>query len=116
MPDIYVVPDNQTDTETAALELLVKLPGEILRTNTLQDYYSLLHAEGAFAGLWWADAKQIAAAIAFDACNRGDQAADMLRNHARDALAGTDNMPWVDAERVARAFTVAADILGLQCA
>jgi hypothetical protein len=32
----------------------------------------------------------------------------VLRNHARDALAGTDGIGWRDRERVARAFVIAA--------
>ena len=52
----------------------------------------MLDAEGVFTGLCWLDAKPVAAAICFDICNR-DNAADFLRNRARNVLAGTDNMP-----------------------
>jgi hypothetical protein len=43
----------------------VRLPADILQTDAitavLQDYCGVLHAEGAFAGLSWDDAKTIAA-------------------------------------------------------
>jgi len=45
----------------------------------LQDYAGALHAEGAFAGLSWADAKNIAAAVSLEVTYRGDGAA-FLRN------------------------------------
>jgi hypothetical protein len=81
-------------------------------TEALQDYCGVLHAEGAFADLSWADAKAIAAAVAFDAVTR-DNAADFLHNRARNVLAGTDNMDWQDREGVARALNVAASVLAL---
>jgi len=66
------------------------MPGEVLHTDeftpVLQDYCGALHAEGAFAGLLWADAKQIAAAVSFDVRTR-DNAAEFLRNRARNTLA-----------------------------
>jgi hypothetical protein len=115
----YAVPDSPADPEAAALDLIVRLPVEILRpefphllTEVLQDYCGVLHAEGAFAGLSWADAKAIAAAVSFDAITR-DDAADFLRNRARNVLAGTDNMGWQNRERAARALNIAATVLGL---
>ena len=59
------------------------------------------------AGLDWPDAKLCASMIAA-AITRPD-AADVLLNHARDALAGTDGIAWRDHDRVARAFVIAAD-------
>jgi hypothetical protein len=51
--------------ESAALELIVQLPAQLLATNAftavLQDFCGLLHAERAFTGLSWNDARQIAA-------------------------------------------------------
>jgi hypothetical protein len=79
-------------------------------TEVLQDYCGALHAEGAFAGLSWADAKQLAAAVSFDVVTRED-AADFLRNRARNVLAGTDNMPWENREGAARAMNIAATML-----
>jgi hypothetical protein len=114
---IYEVPDNPTDPEAAALEL--RLPVEILHpqfpdmlTEVLQDYCGVLDAEGAFAGLSWADAKNIAAAVSFDAVTR-DDAADFMRNRARNVLAGTDNMDWENRDGAARALNIAATVLGL---
>ncbi|MDT5371751.1 MAG: hypothetical protein QOC62_6182 [Mycobacterium sp.] len=115
----YIVPDNPADPESSALELIVRLPVEVLRpefphmlTEVLQDYCGVLHAEGAFAGLTWADAKAIAAAVSFDAVTR-DDAADFLRNRARNVLAGADNMEWENRDRSARALNIAATVLGL---
>jgi len=66
----YTLPDNPANPEAAALELLVRFPETILHTDAfrpvLQDYAGALDAEGAFTGLSWSDAKNIAAAIAFD--------------------------------------------------
>jgi hypothetical protein len=113
----YTVPDNPTDPEAAALELIVRMPGEVLHApaamrGVLQEFCGMLQLEGCFAGLTWADAKAIAAAVSFDAITR-DDAADFLRNRARNALAGVDNMPWEDREAAARAMNIAATVLGL---
>ena len=112
----YVVPTNPTDVEAAALDLIVRLPVEVLHTDeltaALQDFCGMLHAEGCFAGLSWADAKQIAAAVAFDIISR-DDAADFLRNRARNGFAGVDWMDWRDREGVARALNIAAMAFGL---
>jgi hypothetical protein len=93
----YTVPTAPADVESAALELIVRLPADILHTTAfttvLQDYCGVLHAEGAFADLSWADAKNIAAAVSRDIISR-DDAADFIRNRARNVLAGTDNMDW----------------------
>jgi hypothetical protein len=81
-------------------------------TEILQDYCTVLDAEGAFTGLSWRDAKPIAAAICFDIRNR-DDASDFLRNRARDVLAGTDNMGWDNPQGAARALNIAAAVLAL---
>jgi hypothetical protein len=113
----YIVPDNPADPEAAALELIVRLPGDIFHTDAfttvLQDYCGALDVEGAFAGLSWADAKQVAAAVSFDVVSRANDAAPFLRNRARNVLAGTDNMPWENRQRAARALNIAAAVLGL---
>ena len=71
----YTVPDNPADPEAAALDLIERLPADILHTGAftevLQDYCSVPHADGAFAGLEWADARQIAAAVSWD-CVTGE--------------------------------------------
>jgi hypothetical protein len=112
----YTVPDTPADPEAAALDLILRLPGQIMHTDAvtevLQDYCGALHAEGAFAGLSWGDAKAVAAAVSFDVTTRED-AADSLRNRARNVLAGTDNMPWHNRDGAARALNIAATVLGL---
>jgi hypothetical protein len=123
MTTTYAVPDNPTDPEDAALELIVRMPTSISGrlteaayvsglTEILQDYCSVLDAEGAFVGLSWLDAKPIAAAICFDVCNR-DDAADFMRMRASKILGGTDSMPWDNREGAARALNIAATVLGL---
>jgi hypothetical protein len=69
--------------------------GKVAQSSTAapQDYWGVLHAEGGFAGLSWADAKQLAAPVSFDMCTRDDAEA-FVRNRARHVLAGVDNMPW----------------------
>jgi hypothetical protein len=112
----YTVPDNPSDPEAAALELIVRLPEDVMHTaaftTVLQDYCGALHVEGAFAGLSWADAKDVAAAVSFDMCIRDDAEA-FIRHRARNALAGTDGMLWENRQGAARALDIAATVLGL---
>jgi hypothetical protein len=113
----YTAPDNPADPEAAALELIVRMPGEVLHalaemSEVLQEFCGMLQLEGCFAGLSWADAKNIAAAVAFDAVTR-DDAADFIRNRARNVLAGTDTMGWQNRDGAARALNIAATVLGL---
>jgi len=61
----YGVPDDPSDPETATLELIVRIPAEVLRHDSpprdaLQHFASLLNAEGCFAGMAWADARHAA--------------------------------------------------------
>ena len=86
-----------------------------LLASTVSRYRSAALRCGGFfpsssAGLGWPDAKNIAAAVSFDVCTR-DDAADFLRNRARNVLAGTDNMPWENREGAARALNIAAAVL-----
>jgi len=73
----YTVPDNPADPEAAALDLIERLPADILHigafTEVLQDYCSVPHADGAFAGLEWADARQIAAAVTWYVISRDER-------------------------------------------
>lgn len=117
----YVVPENPADPEAAAYEMIVQFPAAVLAEpgvilhpliEVLQDYAGMLQAQGAFAGLAWEDAKNVAAAVAFDLCQR-DEAAEFLRWRARNVLAGADNMTWASRENVARALNVAADTADL---
>jgi hypothetical protein len=111
----YVAPSDPADPEIAALELIVRLGAEITRTESfaalVQDYSSVLHLEGAFAGLAWCDAKNVAAAIVTDITQCDDPAARMGRR-ARMLLEGTDNAEWNDREASARALSIAATVLG----
>ena len=120
MNDTYTPPENPADPEAAALEMIVKIPtiylaepGRLLHPliEVLQDLTGLLSAAGAFTGMVWPDAKQAAAAVAFDVCLR-EYPAVMLRERAANAASGADGMDWQDRERAARALRIAADILG----
>lgn len=115
------MPENPVDVEAAAYEMIVRFPTEILTKpgrvlhpliEVLQDYASLLGAQDAMAGMVWEDAKQVAAAIAFDLCLR-DEPGEFLRKRSRNALAGADNMAWKDRARVARALSIAASVAEL---
>lgn len=111
----YTVPDDPADPETAALELIVRIPGDMLGhdwppRDALQDFASLLHAEGCFAGMSWHDARHAATAIIYDAINCDDAAA-FLRGRTQRVLDGSDNMEWDDPVGMARALTIAAGLL-----
>jgi hypothetical protein len=113
----YTVPDYPCDPETAALELIVRLPIDLLgdhglNRETLQEFTTLLSAEDTFAGMSWHDAKHAAVAIIFDATNR-DDAAEFLRQRADRARAGTDGITWDDCAATVRALTTAAAVLAL---
>ena len=81
-------------------------------TTVLQDYCGILHAEGAFAGLSWRDARHVAAAVSFDVCTRDDPA-EFLRHRAQLTRDGQDGQTWDDRDAMARAFTIGAQVLGL---
>jgi hypothetical protein len=113
----YTVPHSPTDPEAAALELIVRMPADVLghlspTRETLQEFAALLSAEGAFTGMSWHDARHAATAIIFDATNR-DDGAGFLRGRADRVRAGTDGMTWDDPAAMARALSVAATVLGL---
>ncbi len=115
MTTTYTVPDNPADPAAAALELLVRFPETVLHIDAfrsvLQDYAGALDAEGVFTGLSWSDAKNIAAAIAFDLTQRGD-AEEFIARRARNVLSG-DGAMWDDQWGAARALNIAATVLGL---
>ncbi len=113
----YAVPDDPADPEAAALELSVMVPTEVLGHDSpprdaLQDLASLLHAEGALAGLSWHDARHAATAIMYDAINCDDAARSLLRRAER-VRDGSDNMAWDDRAAMVRALTIGAQVLGL---
>jgi hypothetical protein len=93
----------------------VRLPANILNTDAcreaLQDYCGVLHAEGAFAGMTWPDAKQVAAAVSFDACTRDD--AGFLQSRAANIHDRIDGMTWDDRDAAVRAFSIAAEALSV---
>ncbi len=102
----YTVPDNPADPEQAALELIVRVPAEILDRHpalreALQYVTSMLDAERCFAGISWHDAKHAATAIMVDAIGR-DDAADALRQRAGKVHDGSDNMRWDDRAAMAQ--------------
>jgi hypothetical protein len=109
VPD-HIILDPDADPENAALQLIIRLPAKILHSESLSHvwhaYAAVLAEEHAFTGLGWPDAKLCASMIAA-AITRPD-APDVLRNHARDALAGTDRIAWRNRDLVARAFVIAA--------
>ena len=115
----YTVPADPADVEHAALDLIVHAPSQMLDSTPeqlrplvelMQDFCGALQVEQALAGLAWHDAKHVAVAVAFDLCCR-DDAADFLRRRAGNALSGADGIPWLNPERAAHAFTVAARLL-----
>ncbi len=60
-----------TDPEQVALELIVRIPADVLGKGSpprdaLQDFTSLLHAESAFAGMSWPAARRAATAARAD--------------------------------------------------
>jgi hypothetical protein len=115
--DTYAVPDHPADPEAAALELIVRIPADVLghdcpSREALQEFTALLSAEGAFTGMSWHDAKHAATAIIFDATSRDDGAA-FLRQRANRVRAGTDGITWDDPAKMARALTIGATVLGL---
>lgn len=116
MTTTYAVPANPADPEAAALDLIVQLPAQLLGTSAftevLQDLCGLLHAESALTGLCWDDARQVAAAVALDACQHDDPA-QVLRDRARAVLAGSDGTTWQDRQGAVRALNVAARVLAL---
>jgi hypothetical protein len=115
----YTLPRSPVDPETAALDLIVRLPIDLLDAEglrpVLQDYSGVLHAEGVFAGMSWADAGRVATVVAFDVCLRclRDDTADFLRDRARIVAAGTDDVAWHDRARVAQALDAAATVFEL---
>ena len=111
----YTVPDDPPDPETAALELLVRMPELVGKGSpsvraVLQEFAGLLQAENAFTGLSWHDAKHAAVAIVADSINCDDPART-LRRRARGALWRIDGMQWDDRHGTARALDIAADML-----
>ncbi len=73
----YTIPESPADPETAALELVVRIPTDVLGKDSppreaLQDFTSLLHPEGCFAGMSWHDVRHAATVMIVDAINHDD--------------------------------------------
>jgi hypothetical protein len=101
------------DPESAALDLIVDAAeaatgGTAFRA-VLQDLAGALHAEGALAGLAWADARLVAAAVSLDACTAADPVGS-LRRRAAVVRAGRGPR-CVDPAGIAGALDVAATVL-----
>jgi hypothetical protein len=114
---VWLGPDNPADPETAALELIVRVPAEVLGHDSplrdvLEDFASLLHAESAFAGMSWHDARHAASAIMVEALHR-DDATQSLLSRAERVRDRSDGMTWDDREAMARALRIGATVLGL---
>ncbi|MFY2858262.1 amino acid aminotransferase [Mycobacterium sp. THU-M104] len=103
------------DPETAALNLLVQAAepatGSTAFRAVLQDLAGVLHAEGALAGLAWADARLVAAAVSFDACTAAEPVGSLRRRAA--AVRAGRGPRCVDPVGVAQALDVAATVLEL---
>jgi hypothetical protein len=103
------------DPESAALDLIVRPPeaatGRTAFRAVLQDLAGVLHAEGALAGLAWADARLVAGAVSFDACTAADPVAS-LRRRAAVVRAGRGPR-CVDLAAIAGALDTAAAVLTL---
>jgi hypothetical protein len=114
MTNSYTVPANPSDPEAAALDLIVQLPAQLLDTHAftavLQDLCDLLHAEGAFAGLSWNEARQVAAAVSFEVTQL-DDADHTLLSRARSVRDGIDGLTWDNRDAAVRALTIAAAVL-----
>lgn len=133
MPDSpvsYAVPDNPPDPESAALELIARLPEITMRDagvrrssrltfvrslylrEVLQELIAMLEMEGTFTGMSWHDAKHAAVAIVVDALGR-DDAPEFLLGRARRARDGSDGITWDDPAAMERALTIGAKVVGL---
>lgn len=101
------------DPESAALDLLVQ-SAETATSSTayravLQDLAGALKAEGALAGLAWADARLVAAAVSFDACTVADPVESL---HRRAAAVRAGRGPrCVNPAGIAQALDVVATVL-----
>ncbi|MCA2253873.1 amino acid aminotransferase [Mycobacterium intracellulare] len=102
------------DPESAALNLIIQAAeaatGSTALRAVLQDLAGALHAEGALAGLAWADARLVAAAVSFDACTAVDPVGSLRR---RAAVVRAGRGPRCVDAGVAQALDVAATVLDM---
>ncbi|OCB17316.1 hypothetical protein A5674_11905 [Mycobacterium malmoense] len=62
-------------------------------------------------GLSWADGRQVAAAVALDACQHDDPA-QVISCRARGVLAVSDGITWQDRCSAVKALNTVASVLG----
>lgn len=111
----YAVPDDPADPETAALDLIVQFPRDVLGGNSppcelLQELATMLELGAAFSGLTWHDARHAAIAIIFDTIAR-DNPSCCLQLRADRAIDGSDDMSWDDPVAMSRAMTIGAKVM-----
>lgn len=103
------------DPESAALDLIVQAAeaatGSTAFRAVLQDLAGLLHAEGAFTGLAWVDARLVAAAVSFDVWTAADPAGSLRRRAA--AVSAGRGPRCAEPAGIAHALDVAANVLEL---
>lgn len=113
-PLVYAVPDNPVDPVSAAMELIVRVPADLLGCGhlraALQELTLMLDTAEAFTGLTWLDAKQVAAAVAYDVCSGEDPAACLSRR-ARNVRSGNSGTLWNHPQRAAEALDTAAEVM-----
>ena len=114
---MYVVPDNPAEPEAAALELIVRLPSQIIGRDwppldVLQSLAAWLQIERAFADLSWHDAKHAAVAIIADLVNHDEPARHLMRRADR-AIDGSDGIRWDHPVAMSRAMSIGAMVMGL---
>jgi hypothetical protein len=108
MNDTLPVPADSSDSAPAAVLPVV---GDADNSNPkLQDFATALDADAAFTGLSLSDAKNVAAAIAFDLTQRANPG-EFLNRRARSVLRGDNGDEWDDPHRVYRALTIAARLV-----
>ncbi|MCF6386528.1 amino acid aminotransferase [Mycobacterium sp. MBM] len=115
-PSVYAVPDSPADPVSAALELIVRVPADLLGVEhlraALQELTLMLDAADAFVGLTWLDARQVAAAVAYDACS-GQDAAVSMRRRAVNVRSDSGRTVWDNPVRAAAALDIAAEVMSL---
>ncbi|EFG74172.1 hypothetical protein HMPREF0591_5925 [Mycobacterium parascrofulaceum ATCC BAA-614] len=103
------------DPESAALDLLVQAAedatGSTAFRAVLQDLAGLLHADDALAGLAWADAQLVAAAVSFDVCTAADPVGSLRRRAA--AVRAGRRPCCANPAGIAQALDAAATVLAV---
>ncbi len=86
----YTVPEHPDNPEAAALELIVRLPADILDsaafTAVLQEYAGVLHAENCFTGRSCGPGTASSSSEAFEMVDLAAASAVVRREVLRDAV------------------------------